>query len=76
MIADRRTKIVGTLGPASSSEEVLEKLIYAGLNVARLNFSHGTHQDHLKNIKILREISKREKAPITILQDLQGPEAS
>lgn len=73
MIADRRTKIVGTLGPASSSQEMLQKLVNAGLNVARLNFSHGTHADHLKVLKVIREISKKEEAPITVLQDLQGP---
>ncbi len=73
MIADRRTKIVATIGPASSSPEMLEKLVFAGMNVARLNFSHGTHDDHLKVILALREISCKYAAPITIMQDLQGP---
>lgn len=73
MIAERRTKIVGTIGPASQSPEMLLKLVKAGLNVARLNFSHGTHEDHLKVIKALREISEKEHAPVALLQDLQGP---
>src|SRR3954469_1703155 len=73
MIADRRTKIVGTIGPASSSPQMLLQLIQAGLNVARLNFSHGTHADHLSVIQNLRRISKEQDAPITLLQDLQGP---
>lgn len=73
MIADRRTKIVATIGPATQSREMLEKLIDAGLNVARLNFSHGTHKDHLSVIQNLRELSLIKKAPVTLLQDLQGP---
>ncbi len=73
MIANRRTKIVGTIGPASASPEMLLQLVKAGLNVARLNFSHGTHEDHLSVIKNLRRISKEENAPITLIQDLQGP---
>lgn len=73
MLAERRTKIVGTIGPASQSPEMLHELILSGLNVARLNFSHGTHDDHEKVIQNIRSISKQEKAPLTILQDLQGP---
>src|SRR4051812_40653697 len=73
MIADRRTKIVGTIGPATQSPEMLRKLVDAGLSVARLNFSHGTHQDHDKVIHALRAISLKEQSPITLLQDLQGP---
>jgi len=73
MIADRRTKIVGTIGPATSSPEMLAKIVEAGLNVARLNFSHGTHEDHDKVITELRRISKEQNAPIALLQDLQGP---
>lgn len=67
------TKIVCTLGPASSSPEVIEQLIDAGMSVARLNFSHGEHETHAKNIKIIREISARRKINVGILQDLQGP---
>ncbi|MCC6277402.1 MAG: pyruvate kinase [Oligoflexia bacterium] len=73
MIADRRTKIVATIGPASQSPEMLHALVEAGVNVARLNFSHGSHQDHLKVIQTLREIAKAEQAPVALLQDLQGP---
>ena len=73
MLADRRTKIVATIGPASRSRENLRRAISAGMNVARLNFSHGTHEDHLQVIKDLRELSAEMHAPLTILQDLQGP---
>ena len=73
MIADRRTKIVGTIGPSTHSKEMLNKIVEAGLNVARLNFNHGTHGDHEEVIKNLRTISKAQSAPVTLLQDLQGP---
>ncbi len=73
MLADRRVKIVATIGPATKSPEALEKAIRAGMNVARLNFSHGTHEDHLSVINHLRRLSETLKAPVTILQDLQGP---
>lgn len=73
MLADRRVKIVATIGPSTASEEALEKAIRAGMNVARLNFSHGQHEDHLKVIKSIRKLSKELQAPVTILQDLQGP---
>ena len=69
----RKTKIVCTIGPASESPEILEALIQGGMNVARLNFSHGTHEEHLKKIKTLRQISERLKQPVAILQDLGGP---
>ncbi|MCX7722246.1 MAG: pyruvate kinase [Verrucomicrobiae bacterium] len=69
----RRTKIVATLGPASSAPEVIRQLILAGMDVARLNFSHGTHQDHAARIAALRAISAELDTPITVLQDLQGP---
>jgi pyruvate kinase len=69
----RKTKIVCTIGPASESPRVLETLIQAGMDVARLNFSHGTHEEHLRKIKTIREISERLKQPVTILQDLGGP---
>lgn len=67
------TKIVCTIGPASESEESLKKLIKAGMNVARLNFSHGTHSEHKKVISRIRAISKELGAPVSILQDLTGP---
>ncbi len=69
----RRTKIVATIGPASESEEIIEKLIRAGLNVARMNFSHGTHQQHAERIARIRKISQKLGVPVAILQDLQGP---
>ena len=55
----RKTKIVCTIGPASESEEMLEKLINAGMNVARLNFSHGNHEEHAARIETIRKVSKR-----------------
>ena len=73
MLADRRVKIVATIGPATRDPLSLEKAIKAGMNVARLNFSHGTHEDHANVIKHVRELSQKLKAPVTILQDLQGP---
>jgi pyruvate kinase len=69
----RRAKIVATIGPASESEQALESLIKAGMNVARLNFSHGTHQEHEIKIARIRAVSKKLGLPIGILQDLQGP---
>ncbi|HLQ28108.1 MAG TPA: pyruvate kinase [Ktedonobacteraceae bacterium] len=69
----RRTKIVCTIGPATNSEERLEQLIRAGMNVARLNFSHGTQDDHAIVIERTRKIATRLGCPIAILQDLQGP---
>ncbi len=70
---NRRAKIVATIGPASESEAMLERLIRAGVNVARLNFSHGTHEQHAAHIAAIRAISKRLNNPVGILQDLQGP---
>jgi pyruvate kinase len=70
---ERKTKIVCTIGPASESPRVLEAMVRAGMNVARLNFSHGTHEEHLKKIEALRGISERLKQPVSILQDLAGP---
>ena len=69
----RRTKIVCTIGPATNSEEQLEALMRAGMNVARLNFSHGTHQEHEQVIKCIRALSARLGCAVAILQDLQGP---
>src|SRR5690349_15413422 len=69
----RRTKIVCTIGPATNSEERLEQLMRAGMNVARLNFSHGTQQEHAIVIERIRTISARLGYAIAILQDLQGP---
>lgn len=69
----RRAKIVATIGPASDSEQMLESLIKAGLNVARLNFSHGTHEQHALRVATIRKVSKKLGVPVGILQDLQGP---
>lgn len=73
MLADRRAKIVATIGPATRTEAALEKAIKAGMNVARLNFSHGTHAEHLEVIISLRRLARELQAPVSILQDLQGP---
>ncbi len=69
----RRTKIVATIGPASNSPEMIRKLILAGVDVARLNFSHGSYEDHAGVIRNIRSISSDTGKPVTILQDLQGP---
>ncbi|MCS6838804.1 MAG: pyruvate kinase [Bdellovibrionaceae bacterium] len=73
MIADRRTKIVATLGPASESEDMIRQLVRAGVNVFRLNFSHGSYEEHATLIRRVRQVSLEMQAPVTILQDLQGP---
>lgn len=70
---ERRAKIVATIGPASQDERVLQQLVQAGMNIARLNFSHGSYDDHAQVIKSLRNIAHRLGLPIGILQDLQGP---
>lgn len=69
----KRTKILATIGPASDSPEMIEKLINAGINGARLNFSHGSYEEHAAKIKAVRENSKKLGREIAILQDLQGP---
>jgi len=69
----RRAKIVATLGPASSSPEVFRKLVRAGLDVARLNFSHGSHAQKAELIQMVRTVAREEGKPICILADLQGP---
>lgn len=69
----RKTKIVATLGPATSGHGMLEKLIESGMDVARLNFSHGTHEEHRENIRNVREISNRLDKAVACLQDLSGP---
>lgn len=69
----RRSKIIATLGPSSSSLEMIEDLARAGMNVARLNMSHGSHEDHAERIKNIREASKTIQRQIGVLMDLQGP---
>jgi pyruvate kinase len=73
MKSDRKAKIVATIGPASESEEVLRKLIAAGLDIARLNFSHGTHAEHAQRIQTIRKVAAELDTTVAILQDLQGP---
>ena len=73
MALRRATKIVATLGPASSSPELLEKMIRAGVNVVRLNFSHGTAQDHIDRAQRVREAAQRAGREVAIMADLQGP---
>ena len=69
----RKTKMVCTIGPASDSEQMIEKLIRAGMNIARLNFSHGTYAQHTSSINTIRKISAHLNIPVAILQDLPGP---
>ncbi len=69
----KRTKIVATIGPSSSEPARLAELIRAGMNVARLNFSHGSHEDHERSIKTVRAVSEKLGEPIAIMQDLSGP---
>ena len=70
----RKTKIICTIGPASESEEVLTQLCLAGMNVARLNFSHGTHAEHQKKIDAIKRVRQRLNIPIAIMLDTKGPE--
>src|SRR6202008_1348709 len=69
----RSTKIVATLGPASSDPAVLERMVRAGVDVVRLNFSHGTADDHLKRAALVKEIATKVGRTVAILCDLQGP---
>lgn len=69
----KKTKIIATVGPASNSKEKLWELVKAGANIFRLNFSHGSHEQHLQVIKYIRELSQEHNCNISILQDLQGP---
>ena len=77
MFSDSRiakTKIVCTIGPASESKEMLTKLVKAGMSVMRLNFSHGSHEEHLGKIEKIREINKELRTNTAILLDTKGPE--
>jgi pyruvate kinase len=71
--SQRRTKIVATIGPATSSPEMLKGIIEAGATTLRLNFSHGTHADHQRSIRLIRQTAFELNRPVAILQDLQGP---
>lgn len=70
----RKTKIVCTLGPASENEKMLRKLVANGMNVARLNFSHGTHESHKKVIDTFKSVRKESRKPIALMLDTKGPE--
>ncbi len=70
----RKTKIVCTIGPASNNKETLIRMCKAGMNVARLNFSHGTHEEHQRNIDLIKEVREELNLPIAILLDTKGPE--
>ncbi|HEY0095196.1 MAG TPA: pyruvate kinase, partial [Archangium sp.] len=69
----RKAKIICTLGPSSDTAEVIEELIRSGMNVARLNFSHGTHEQHRRRVNLIRRAAKKLGMPVAILQDIQGP---
>ena len=71
---NKRTKIVCTMGPATESDNVLRQLIVNGMNVARFNFSHGSHEYHRKNIERVRNISRELGLPVAIMLDTKGPE--
>ncbi|MFN7600377.1 MAG: pyruvate kinase, partial [Bacteroidota bacterium] len=72
-VSYNRTKIVATVGPASNNKEMLHALIKEGVDVFRLNFSHGKHEDHLKVIEYVRELNREMGTNVALLQDLQGP---
>lgn len=74
MIDIRKTKIVSTIGPATKSYEMIEKLALAGINIARLNFSHETHESHLARIETIKEVNKNLGSNVAILADTKGPE--
>jgi pyruvate kinase len=69
----KKTKIVATIGPVSANEKTFTKMVTAGLNVARLNFSHGDHEEHARSLAIIRKVSKKTKIKVAVLQDLSGP---
>ena len=70
----RKTKIVATIGPACCGENVFRDMCLAGLNVARLNFSHGTHEEHLEKINMIKKVRSALNIPVAILLDTKGPE--
>ena len=70
----RKTKIICTIGPACDNEETLTALCQAGMNVARLNFSHGTQEEHLRRISLIRKVREKLNLPIAIMLDTKGPE--
>ena len=70
----KKTKIVCTLGPSSNTPEIIEKMIKAGMNVARFNFSHGSHEEHKQRIDMVRAASQKLGIPVALLLDTKGPE--
>ena len=70
----RKTKIICTIGPASENEEVLSKMFAAGMNVARLNFSHGSHEEHKKKVDLIKRVREKMNLPVAIMLDTKGPE--
>lgn len=74
MYMEKKTKIVCTLGPASENHDTLVQLVKEGMNIARLNFSHGNYEEQGNRIKLIRQVSKELKTPIGILLDTKGPE--
>ena len=70
---ERKTKIVATIGPASRDRETLVRMVEAGMDVARLNFSHGSHEQHAETAEWVREAAGRAGRPVALLQDLPGP---
>ena len=72
-VTPRRTKIVATIGPACSTHEKVRELVEAGMDAARLNLSHGTHEDHAARAKLVREVQEEIGRPLALIGDLQGP---
>ena len=70
----RKTKIICTIGPASANDETLAEMCRAGMNVARLNFSHGTHEEHQEKIDLIKRVRAKLGLPIAIMLDTKGPE--
>src|SRR5271156_1240063 len=73
LAVDRRTKIVATIGPASRDRDLLTRMVEAGMDVARLNFSHGTAEEHAETCQWVRDAAGRAGRPVAVLQDLPGP---
>ena len=69
----KKTKIVATIGPTSSDEQLFTKMVKEGVNVVRLNFSHGDHKSHKESMDMVRKVSRKLDQPIAILQDISGP---
>ena len=69
----KRTKIVATIGPSSASKDILKEMISSGMNVCRINFSHGSYSDHAKVIESVRELNEELNTNVAVLADLQGP---